>query len=440
MEETLTIGVQDVPMNCNSESSPEVERSANAQNLQSNPSNRESFVTAYSTPPNLNSDSAANVTSATSESFFSRSNIQHQSLYVTARSNLSEIHQSPYETYQGSEGISQSNQISLRPSVDESNDDSTQREDASESIHLDSIPHMPPYEPIFSGIGKSTLRQTIISRQSTRLIPQPDRLVDYMEEQLVRWRAPGSSFHADEILNGKHPFQLNKLPTHSTDLRKPQPFVSTTTDNNTTDGNTTDSLVESIARSPFLNPEGQSQLQRGHKLRATFREHNNSAGLNNVTIVNDVEEDDIDNNSIQESLNFHSDIHQNSASASSSIKRKLNEQFVRSTKNGESDPKLVVTTLANNIIPSAKTFDAQPIERSDIELLVKNQPQPISQINFDQNSNNRPRHYYFDDDEEKDCWTTFVDGWIEVWEECVECFTCQCAIDDDLPPRIYNAS
>lgn len=440
-------GVQNVQLNCNSESSAEADRSSNSQNIQANPSNLESFVTAYSSPPNFNGNSFSNLPSLPSGSSISRFNIPHQSLYVSARSNLSELRQSPYEAQQAWSSTSQPNQHSIRPSREEDEEDdydTNQDEEASVSIYMDQILHMPPFAPsprAFSGVGKSTLRQTIISRQSLRIMPQNDRLVDYMEEQLVRWRAPGSSFHADEILNGNHPFQLNKLPTQSpdgTNSRDSQPLLNIATDN-TTDG-TTDSLVESIARSPFLNPRGQSNLQRDHRVRATFREQNNS----NSDIIENLDNLDgdgndyvIDNDSIQESLNFHTDAQQNSGSASSSIKRKLNEQYSKNPNFLEVQSELMVPTIPNNTIPSARTFEAQPIDRSDIEQLAKNQPQPITQIIFDQNANNERRHYYFDDEEEKDCWTTFVDGWIEMWEECVECCTCQCAADDNIPTRIY---
>jgi len=389
---------------------------------------------------------------------------RQDSVYVTAKSSITGVHS----------GISLSPDPGQSSSQDDmlihTYDSSLQPIDPLEDYRmpdlglLNEIQHTPPYTPShnsFSGFGKPSLRQSIISRQSSRILPPNNRIVDYMEEQMVRWRPPGSSFHAEEILSGKHPFQQNNVPIH--EIQQQQSVLeNSTTDNSTTNITPTDSMANSIARSPFVtsvDPSTQTpNLQRNHKVRATFSEHNNSTDAvtkpfadpaivvsnklkGKKDLMDNSDGEDVD--SIQESLNFRSN-GQGSASASSSVIRVLNQENRKDLllAKGE-EPKGKSTAfifspdqqMLQQNVESAKTIDAQPLLQQDMELLTKDQPQHVTeQIIFSQ-SENDPIQEYLREDEDKDCWTEFTEAWSDMFVDCVDFFTCN--FDPD-PNHIYS--
>lgn len=336
------------------------------------------------------------------------------SLYLTARTNVSEFN--GQSSHNPTDNVSNIAPIShtLDKYEHEKGDDLLH--DLPESLHLEQLLHKPPYIS-HTHLGRSSLRQTIISRQSTRLIPANDRLVDYMEEQLVRWRVPGSSFRADDILDGKHPYQQNNISNHEV---------------LGSGNNSTDSMVNSIARSPFVSVE-QGTLKRGERTKSTFKEHNGSASVNGSDKEKQVEEsteDDFDDRvSIQESLNFQYNMHPHSVSVSSSIMHQIeettNDQLKKNTINVQSAINIEETVY------SAKTIDAQQIERSDIEKLVKDHPESTTDIIFNQQENhNIDRIDYLGENAETGCWDATVEAWCEIWLECAACLTCNFDTDD----------
>ena len=83
-----------------------------------------------------------------------------------------------------------------------------------EDIVVDEIAHLPPFEQTvqyYRGAGH-TLRDAVIRRQSTRTFPTDDILLQRMEDQLVRWSPPQSSFKVDDILNDRHAYQRPNMP------------------------------------------------------------------------------------------------------------------------------------------------------------------------------------------------------------------------------------
>ncbi len=418
----------------------EAPQGASRQEKSSSKSNQGSIYITANSSSHLNSEISYRRDSNATSELPSQSTTHPASQYVTARSN--------YSFFSNQQGLAASAQPSTNESVDyrvkplcDQNEEAYDNlHELPDSVHLDQLLHTPPYvpnPPIHSTLGRPSLRQTIISRQSSRLLPTSDRLLDYMEEQIVRWRAPGSSFRADDILSGKHPFQQSSLPNHETsndiNLQYPSAAIIETTGNNSTD-----SMVNSIAKSPFVNPE-QSTIQRNDRLRATFREYNGSTSVKETEDTNlNVEEEETeydDNCSIQESLNFHTTMQPVSGSVSSSMMLNLREM---NNGTGAHTPKLTPDVVTSSS-QTAQTVEAQPLDNSDVELLVKNQPEHIfTQIIFNQQETENAfnSHYLQDENSELSCWSATVEAWFEIWLECVNCFTCNFEPAD--PYRIYE--
>lgn len=73
---------------------------------------------------------------------------------------------------------------------------------------------LPQYEPIsFHSLplGTHSVRKLVIEKQNSRVFPTNNRLLDKMEDALVRWKPPQSSFQGSTaVLRGKHPYQLEE--------------------------------------------------------------------------------------------------------------------------------------------------------------------------------------------------------------------------------------
>lgn len=215
---------------------------------------------------------------------------------------------------------------------------------------------MPPFipsVPTYSGFGKSSLRQSIASRQASRLFPSNDIIRDHMEEQLARWGAPQSSFRVDDILNGRHAFQKPDMPTLD---------VHTIEDSDqaiSIDRCTADTNVDSIANSPYVTMQvGLPSIVR----KSTFKESNEeiiehkAQGLSGTT-----------ENSIQDSTYFNAEEYPNqqpdgSASIKSSYLTKIKGEL-------EISPAIEVTQTPN----------ASPLTEQDIPQLVKSD-NPIIEV------------------------------------------------------------
>ncbi|CCH42336.1 hypothetical protein BN7_1880 [Wickerhamomyces ciferrii] len=375
------------------------------------------------------------------------------SQYITAKSTLSQLRnqpsitarpnlQTPMKTVHNKEHI-----LMFDSNSYDADDDFTIKDKLQDDIDINEITHEPPFLPAthsYARFGKSTLRQTIIARQSNRMVPLQDRLTDHMEEQMIRWRAPQSSYQAEDILSGNHPYQKTELENH--EIIKDGTLTSDPESALNPSNISTDSAVNSIAKSPFVNVDFKTgaSLVRNHRVRETFREHNDlpinskKEAKTEVIEVNDDQDGDdnynADSGSIQESLRFnlHSD-EQKSASASSSIIRKLNQNST--SDDDEKDPGLELARCPGGIPTSGRTIDAEQLNREDLERLAKDDPEPLNLLQFDQNPNDPPNPYD-NDDHDQGCWDAFLEACQDVWKECIDICTCNCTCDEDLDPRI----
>jgi hypothetical protein len=271
-----------------------------------------------------------------------------------------------------------------------------------DDIVVEEITHLPPYKPqvqSYPGFGKS-LREAVVWRQSTRTLPPEDRLLERMEDQLVRWNAPQSAFRVDDILNGKHAFQKAELPLLEV-------LTSVTQQSITEIG------AESILKTRMV--QNIPNFLRASSSKMIFVENDDeiliSPQLGPILETKSIQDDDV----------FISEfIQPESASVNSSILLKINGLSQQG----------IETALAEELSP--KTVDAIPIDDNDLATIIKDLPAVQEEMRLQREQldqvQNPPQSTLLEE---------FAHQCSDVWLDAWNCITCNCDYIDDDARHFY---
>lgn len=309
------------------------------------------------------------------------------------------------------------------------------------------LDHKPPFIPSqqsFGGFGKPSLRQTVIRRQSARVAPASDPLLEHMEQRLARWNGPQSASSAADAINGRHPYQRPDIPilepTNPTTTNHSSPIRESPIN----EESETNTSIESILRSAYVS--NQLVLDCPQR-QVAFREEVQTLDRNDHASVQFLSPES--NTSIQDGTRFYcraevdeSDVNPpplpaqqqqqqqipDSASVSSSMLQRINDMSQHSPQTKPRD----YLNLDISSILAERTPEAFPLNSGDLRDLTKGitvehglrdnpfvlqrvEPDPISGFAaYDQRL----------DVEENGFWSSLTDC-------CILTFTCGC-LDPDL--------
>ncbi|KAH3687747.1 hypothetical protein WICPIJ_001276 [Wickerhamomyces pijperi] len=331
----------------------------------------------------LTNTSQSRMASAKVATGFSTTSLGTSTSYYTAKSSPSQITNSAQESPLLALPSSNNNyntSVITRPTKEEDSDSLLENNDYdnldSPDKDYNELDHKPPFLPSqqsYNGFGKPSLRQTVIQRQSARISPLSDPLVEHMEERLARWNGPQSSSSAADAINGRHPYQRQDIP-----ILEPQLVQKDSPKTGETETNTS---IESILRSAYVS----NQLPLNCPQRqVTFREEVRTLDKNDRSGVQPLSPQS--NNSIQDSLDFvyqptdstaHPQQIPDSASVSSSIMERINSISQHSSQTRERS----ASNLDVSDVVTERTPEALPLNSGDLRDLSKGGNRHVHNLN-----------------------------------------------------------
>jgi hypothetical protein len=314
-----------------------------------------------------------------------------------------------------------------------SDEDTNEEFDEDDRLSFDGLTHRPPFipsVPAYSGSGKPNLRQSVISRQSTRLYPINDNVREHMEQSLVRWDPPQSSFRFNDILNGKQAFQKGTMPI----LEANKASLESQTDQTTSVDNFTTDDTSNSGRSPYVSMTISSTVpnhigtSREIKIGSDFED---AKALLPPLASNSPFGSDL--NSIQDSAYFNFQEYPDNLAECTSPSIKsfyLNRLF------NQEDPEKVIDS--NDEPKSLGTPEAYPLTEQDLSTLMKTANHSVDNQQasntvsptFNQNSGQSDERFCEDND---GCLLVTSDAFSEMWKDLWMVLTCK-----GCPISLYN--